>query len=302
MKITLGSRGSQLALWQAHLVAHKLGEVGCEVEVVTISTTGDRRTDVPLAEIGGKALFVKELEEALLRGEIDMAVHSLKDVPSLIDDRFSLAAFVERADPRDAWISRDGADILELAPGSRVGTSSPRRRAQVLARRADLDVVSIRGNVDTRLEKIRAGEFAATLLAAAGLARLGRQSEATRFLDRSEMVPAAGQGIITVEVLADRVDLAPTVALIDDAQARAEALTERGILQRFGTLLDCYSCIAINAALVGEEMMVHSFVSDLEAKSIIRLEHRGDADHLIDAVHVDLLSHGAVELLEDSSS
>jgi hydroxymethylbilane synthase len=302
MKIRLGTRASKLALWQAHMVAHKLDSVGCQVDIVSISTTGDRRTDVSLAEIGGKALFVKEIEEALLNREIDIAVHSLKDVPSIIDDRFSLAAYVERADPRDAWISRDGVDLMDLAAGSRVGTSSPRRRAQILARRNDLDVVSIRGNVDTRLEKIRAGEFSATLLAAAGLARLGRQSEATRFLDRTEMVPAAGQGIITVEVLADREDLAPVAALIDDAQARAEALTERGILQRFGKLLDCYSCIAVNAALVGDEMTVHSFVSDLEARSVIRLEHHGAADLLVDAVHVDILAHGAMELLERSSS
>lgn len=302
MKIRLGSRGSKLALWQAQLVAHKLAAVGCEVEIVEITTTGDRRTDVSLAEIGGKGLFVKEIEEGLLRREIDIAVHSLKDVPSLIDDRFSLAAFVERADPRDAWISRDGSSIFELPPGSRVGTSSPRRRAQILARRGDLEIVPIRGNVDTRLEKIRSGEFEATLLAAAGLARLGRQSEATRFLDRSEMVPAAGQGIVTVEVLADRDELAPIVALLDDTHVRTEALTERSILQRFGTLLDCYSCIAINAALVGDEMTVHSFVSDLEATRVIRLEHRGAHDDLIDAVHVDLISHGALELLEEPAS
>lgn len=296
-RIRLGTRSSTLALWQAHLVAEKLSATGCEVEIVEIETSGDRRRDVPLAEIGGKGLFVKEIEEALIRRDIDVAVHSLKDVPSLIDERFTLAAFVERADPRDAWISRDGVDIDALPPGSRVGTSSPRRRAQLLARRPDLDVVGIRGNVDTRLEKIRSGEFSATLLAAAGLGRLGRQSEATRFLEATEMIPAAGQGIVAVEILAARSEVAELAALIDDPFARAEAITERGVLQRFETLLDCYSCIAVNASLVGDEMRVYSFVSDFDGRNPIRLEHTGPAEDLVDAVYCDLIEHGAMELL-----
>lgn len=296
-RIKLGTRTSKLALWQAQLVVEKLAAAGYDAQIVPIETTGDRRRDVPLADIGGKGLFVKEIEEALERRDIDIAVHSLKDVPSLIDDRFALAAYVERADPRDAWISRDSVEIERLPRASRVGTSSPRRRAQILARRPDLDVVGIRGNVDTRLEKIRIGEFSATILAAAGLGRLGRQSEATRFLERTEMIPAAGQGIVAVEVLAEREDIADAVALIDDPHARAEALVERGVLQRFNTLLDCYSCIAVNATLVGDEMTVYSFVSDFDGTRSIRLEHTGSPEDLADAVYCDLAGGGAIELL-----
>ncbi|MBV9496631.1 MAG: hydroxymethylbilane synthase, partial [Acidobacteria bacterium] len=157
--IRIGTRGSALALWQANETARLLTAAGHAVEIVTVKTTGDKRQDVPLAAIGGKGLFVKELEEALEDGRIDLAVHSLKDVPSLIPKNFALVAFLERADPRDAWIHPHSVSLDDLPQGALVATSAPRRRAQLLARRRDLRVEPIRGNVDTRLEKVRSGQF-----------------------------------------------------------------------------------------------------------------------------------------------
>src|SRR5688500_7207839 len=179
VRIRIGTRGSALALWQAEEVARLLRAAGYEPELVIVKTTGDKRTDVSLASIGGKGLFIKELEESLERGAVDIAVHSLKDVPSIIPDHFALAGFLERADPRDAWIS--SLPIDQLPDGAIVGSSSPRRRAQLLELFPRLDVRDIRGNVDTRIEKMRRGEYAGIVLAAAGLKRLGRASDALSY-------------------------------------------------------------------------------------------------------------------------
>ena len=194
--IRIGTRGSQLALWQANEVSKHLREQGYRPEIITIKTTGDKRQDVPLAAVGGKGLFIKELEEALDHGSIDIAVHSLKDVPSIIPDRFVLAGFLERADPRDAWIHLDRVAIHDLPAGSVIGTSAPRRRAQLMHRYPKLKIETIRGNVETRINKARAGLYNGIILAAAGLTRLGRDSEITSFFSPDEMVPAAGQGIV----------------------------------------------------------------------------------------------------------
>src|SRR5438270_2850096 len=156
MTLRIGTRGSALALWQANEVARLLGG---DAEIVIVKTTGDKRHDVPLASIGGKGLWVKELEEALLSGEIDLAVHSLKDVPSIVPEEFVLAAFLERADPRDAWVQVDGKSIDKMRPGAKIATSAPRRRAQLKARWPHLEIEEIRGNVDTRLRKIRDGQY-----------------------------------------------------------------------------------------------------------------------------------------------
>jgi uroporphyrinogen III methyltransferase / synthase len=244
--IRIGTRGSALALWQAEETAKRLRAAGYEPELVIVKTTGDKRTDVSLASIGGKGLFIKELEEALEEGRVDVAVHSLKDVPSIIPNHFALAGFLERADPRDAWVS--DRPIAELPAGSVVGTSSPRRRAQLLELFPQLRVEDIRGNVDTRIEKVRRGEYAGIVLASAGLIRLGRQSEITSYFDLDEMVPAAGQGIVVIECLADN-EFAKTAArAINHAPSETAALAERGVLQRFGTRLDCYSEVAVHAA------------------------------------------------------
>jgi hydroxymethylbilane synthase len=298
--IRIGTRGSQLALWQANETSRRLLAAGFQSEIVVIRTTGDRRQDVPLATIGGKGLFIKELEEALEAGEVDIAVHSLKDVPSLIPSQFALVSYLERADPRDVWIQLDGRSVTDLPPGARVGTSSPRRRAQLLALRPDLDVQPIRGNVDTRIGKLHAGDYDGMVLAAAGLSRLERQSDITSYFPVDVMVPAAGQGIVGIEIMRDRDDLAEPLAAIDDDRASAAARAERGVLESFGTILDCYSSIAVHATVDGRNISLSAFVSDANATKSIRHQAEGavvDGESVIRAFSAHLVEAGALELL-----
>jgi len=304
MMIRIGTRGSQLALWQAEHLQSLLRQEGAEVELRIVKTTGDKRQDVPLATIGGKGLFIKELEEALERDEIDVAVHSLKDVPSIIPDQFELAAFLERADPRDAWLHPEGAQLGELNEGSRVGTSSPRRRAQIRSRFPHLIVEDIRGNVDSRIEKARTKQYDGVVLARAGLERLGRAAEITSLFKVEEMVPAAGQGIVAVEILRRRDDLREILAAIGHRASSSAARIERGVLQRFGTLLDCYSSIAVHAAVSFSSITVSAFASQLDGSSAIRTSADfplGDENAVIDHVFAQLESGGATELFATGS-
>lgn len=242
--IRIGTRGSKLALWQANEAARRLREAGFEAELHIVKTTGDKRQDVSLASIGGKGLFIKELEEALERSEIDIAVHSLKDVPSILPEQFALAGFLERADPRDAWLHPNNRAIADLADGTIVGTSAPRRRAQLAKLYPHLVIDDIRGNVDTRISKARGGAYAGIILAAAGLTRLGRASEITSYFSLDEMLPAAGQGIIAIECLASNAFACDAARAINHEASERAALIERGLLQKFGTRLDCYSVVA----------------------------------------------------------
>lgn len=229
-----------MALTQANLVASHLraawglhDDAAAEgPEIIVIRTTGDRITDRPLADIGGKGLFAKELEEALFDGRIDVAVHSAKDLPSLLPDGLQIAATLPRADARDAFLSPKAATIGDLPRGSVIGTSSVRRQAQLLAKRPDLKIVMFRGNVDTRLAKLKAGEVDATILAAAGLERLGRLTEVQTVLSVDEMLPAAGQGIIALEIRADDERAAVAVSAIDHAQTSLALSLERAFLAR----------------------------------------------------------------------
>lgn len=246
-RVRIGTRGSQLALWQANEAARLLRLAGYEPELVPVKTTGDRRTDVSLASIGGKGLFIKELEEALERGDVDVAVHSLKDVPSIIPDHFALAGFLERADPRDAWVHPHNKPISDLPKGSVIGTSSPRRRGQLLERYPHLVVEDIRGNVETRIEKSRTGAYAGVVLASAGLTRLGRAGDITSTFSVDDMIPAAGQGIVAIECLGGNAFAEEAARAINHAPSETAALRERGVLQKFGTRLDCYSEIAVHA-------------------------------------------------------
>ena len=275
MTVRIGTRGSQLALWQANEVKRLLGG---DAEIVIVKTTGDKRQDVSLASIGGKGLFIKELEEALERGEIDVAVHSLKDVPSIIPEQFELCAFLERADPRDVWVSN--TPIVELPPGARVGTSSPRRRAQLASRFPHLEIADIRGNVDTRIAKARSGEYAGVVLAAAGLLRLGRANDIAAWFSVDEMVPAAGQGIVALECLRGN---ASVVRAINHAPSETAALCERGVLQKFGERLDCYSEVAVHAT-IGEEIVIRAFFHGVRST-----QHGSDAAKVIDAVYEELI-------------
>jgi hydroxymethylbilane synthase len=295
--VRIGTRGSQLALWQANEVARRLSEHGYRPEVIPFKTTADKRQDVPLAEIGGKGLWVKELEEALLRGDIDIAVHSLKDVPSIIGDEFILAAFLERADPRDAWVNLEARPIAALHDGAVVGTSAPRRRAQLRALYPKLRIDDIRGNVDTRINKLRAGLYDGAILASAGLTRLGRSSEITSYFSTAEMLPACGQGIVAIETLRDG-DRRGIAASIDHAPTALAAYCERGVLQKFGTLLDCYSACAVHATRDDGAITIRAFFGEIEGDRIVRVERSGhEADEVIDDVYRELVERGAMELV-----
>lgn len=296
--VRIGTRGSQLALWQANETARLLTAAGYQPEIVTIKTTGDRRTDVPLASIGGKGLFIKELEEALEREEIDIAVHSLKDVPSIIPEQFVLAGFLERADPRDAWLHPQRKPLRDVPAGSVIGTSSPRRRAQLIGLFPGLVIEPIRGNVDTRIHKMNAGMYAGIVLANAGITRLGRAAEITSLFDFDEMVPAAGQGIVAIEALQANAYARDAAAAITHRASALAAHCERGVLQKFGERLDCFSCIAVHAAATGDDITIRAFLSDYEGTTPLRVTRSGsDPDAVIDAVAGELTARGAMELL-----
>jgi hydroxymethylbilane synthase len=258
--------------------------LGGDTEIVTLKTTGDKRQDVSLAAIGGKGLWVKELEEALLRGEIDLAVHSLKDVPSIMPGEFELAAFLERADPRDAWVHPAGKSIEDMPEGAKIATSAPRRRAQLQARRPHLRIEEIRGNVDTRLRKIREGQYDAGVLAAAGLTRLGLADVITSRFSPDEMLPAAGQGIVAVETLRGNASI---VARINHEPSALAARCERGVLQRFGTVLDCYSPIAVHCTSNGS-ITIRAFYERPDGTTVRVEKSGGNADDLITAVYEGL--------------
>src|SRR5271169_3589651 len=204
--LRIGSRGSQLALWQANHISALLRAHGHEVEIEIIHTTGDKITDVALAMVGTKGMFTKEIEEALAEGRVDLAVHSLKDLPTELSPGFEIAAITKRENPRDVFCSRKYASIDELPRKARVGTSSLRRQAQLKALRPDLEIYPLRGNVDTRLAKLEAGEYDAVILAAAGLNRLGKTELIKQFISADLMCPAAGQGALAVEVRAGDAD------------------------------------------------------------------------------------------------
>ncbi|HEX2062404.1 MAG TPA: hydroxymethylbilane synthase [Thermoanaerobaculia bacterium] len=283
--VRIGTRGSQLALWQANETKRRLALAGYDAELHIIKTTGDKRHDVSLATIGGKGLFIKELEEALERGEIDLAVHSLKDVPSIIPEPFVLAGFLERADPRDAWIHVDGKPIAEMPEGSVIGTSAPRRRAQLAMLFPHLVIEDIRGNVDTRIQKARDGRYAGIILASAGLTRLGRADEITSYFSVDEMLPAAGQGIIAVECLASNERAREAARAITHEPSAEAAGAERGILQKFGMRLDCYSAVAAHWSGGSLRAFFSNGTRSVRA--------RGPS---VDAVYTDLVAQGVEEL------
>ncbi len=231
-KLRIGTRGSPLAVIQAETVGGLLTAAypGLAVDYVIVRTSGDRIQDRPLAEVGGKGLFTKEIEQALFAGEIDLAVHSMKDVETFLPDGLCIAATLPREDPRDVLLSRDGATLDDLPEGARIGTSSVRRQAQLLHRRPDLAVVPFRGNVQTRMRKLADGEADATLLAAAGLKRLDNLDIATQILDADDLLPAAAQGAIGVEIRQDDTDVAAMLAAIDHPDTTLCIETERAML------------------------------------------------------------------------
>jgi hydroxymethylbilane synthase len=277
--IRIGTRGSPLALAQARMTSDALVAQGVgEIEIVTIRTSGDRIQDRPLAEAGGKGLFTKEIEEALLAGAIDLAVHSAKDMPTVLPDGLMLAACLPREDVRDAFISRKAASLRELAQGAVIGTASLRRQAMVKRLRPDVSVVPLRGNVETRLKKLKAGEVDATLLALAGLKRLGLADKATALLDVQEFLPAVGQGAITIEVRADDARTRELLARIDHADTSVALAAERAFL----AVLDgsCRTPIAGHAVLDGDALSFRGMIlrpDGSEAHETSRAGSRRDA-------------------------
>ena len=230
MKVRIGTRGSRLALVQAEAVAAGLRARGARVEIVAIRTSGDQLATVPLADFGGKALFIKEVEDALLAGHVDVAVHSLKDMPAALPPGLTLAAFPRREDPADVLVTRDGRGLDDLPPGARVGTSSLRRRVLLQRMRPDLLDVPIRGNVDTRLRKLADGQYDALVLARAGLVRLGIEPPAMVRLPVDTFLPAAGQGILGVEARAGEAPLLELLATLDHTETLIQAEAERAFL------------------------------------------------------------------------
>jgi hydroxymethylbilane synthase len=264
--IRIGTRASVLALAQARSVATALGQA--EVEIVPMRTEGDRLADVRLAVVGGKGLFVREIEDALLRGDIDAAVHSLKDLPAGQPPGLTLAAFPAREDARDVLVARRAATLDTLAPGARIGTSSPRRRALLLSMRPDLVVEPIRGNVDTRLRKLAAGAFDAVVLAAAGLRRLALAPEHYQPLDPDVFVPAVGQGIIAVEARDDDEATLARLSRVDEPATRACALAERACLARLGA--SCNTPMAAHARLDGATLHMTAIVASEDGRTVLR--------------------------------
>ncbi len=260
----LGTRASPLALVQAEMVRERLlaawPGLGPEsIQLLPLTTSGDRITDRPLADAGGKGLFTKELEEHLLSGRIDFAVHSMKDVETFLPDGLVVDCFLPREDPRDALICRDASrTLLTLPSGSRIGTSSLRRKAQILALRPDLTVVPFRGNVETRLKKLANGDADATLLALAGLKRLSRAAAATEILSTDTLLPAVGQGVIGVEARAHDQAVAALLAPLNDEKTRLALIAERAMLARLDG--SCRTPIAGLAHFRGDVLHLHGFV------------------------------------------
>ncbi len=304
--LRIGTRGSPLALWQAHRVAELLGEAFPALkapgatEIVVIITTGDRVQDRLLSEIGGKGLFAKEIEEALAAGRIDIAVHSMKDVETVLADGFTIAAILERADPRDALISASGAGLDALPAGARVGTASLRRKAQVLARRPDLVVTPFRGNVGTRLNKLEAGEADATLLAKAGLDRLNKSDCITETLAPEVMLPAAAQGAVGVEArLADTALLA-ALASIGHADTTTTIGAERALLAALDG--SCRTPIGAYATLDGKGgLKLQGLLASEDGARCWRVERTGlatDAERLGRDAGAELRALGDARLFQ----
>ncbi len=245
---TIGTRGSRLATRQTEMTLAALSGAhpGSAFDTRTISTSGDRSRQ-SLAEIGGRGVFVIEIERALLDGGIDLAVHSLKDLPSAETDGLTIAAVLPRDDPRDALVSRDGSALAALPSGATVGTGSPRRAAQLAALRADIEVCDIRGNIDTRIRKTEEGEYDAVVLAAAGLERLGWLGRASQVFEPEEMLPAVGQGALAVQVRSDDRDALDLVRAVDDRDTRVAVTAERGLERRLGG--GCHAAIAAYAVV-----------------------------------------------------
>jgi hydroxymethylbilane synthase len=300
--IRVGTRASLLATTQARHVADLVeARLGRAVELVEVTTEGDRSA-APLATMGGTGVFVTALREALIGGRIDIAVHSLKDLPTAPDPRIALAAVPPREDPRDVVVARDGLTLGELPAGSRVGTGSPRRAAQLHALGMGLEVVEIRGNVDTRVGKVRSGEYDAVVLARAGLARIGRLDDVTEVLDPLQMLPAPGQGALAVEARAED-PLALELAVLDDASTRAAVTAERTVLATLEG--GCSAPIGVLAEVAegddGDELWIRAVAMSPDGTIAVRMSITGTPEYAADLgarLATDMLAEGAGALTD----
>src|SRR5262245_910749 len=300
-EIRLGTRGSALALWQANWTKGELEKrwPGLIVQLVPIKTTGDKILDVPLAKIGGKGLFTKEIDEALLDGRIDLAVHSLKDVPFQLPDGMDFAAIPEREDPRDAFVS-NGPMLHELPTGAGIGTSSLRRQVQLRHRFPALKLITLRGNVDTRLRKLRAGEFDGIILAAAGLKRLGHEHQITQILGDDIMISAVGQGALGIVCRTNDASTRNILHVLDHSPTRIAVTAERGLLRALGG--SCQVPVAGKAALRGDRVTVKGLIASLDGTRVLTDEITGAADSPAEAglqLGSKLLAMGAAEILAE---
>jgi hydroxymethylbilane synthase len=293
--LVIGSRGSQLALWQAHWIAARLAEHGHETRIEIIKTTGDKITDVPLAKVGTKGLFTKEIEEALLDRRIDLAIHSLKDLPTEVPAGLMIAAVPERADARDAMV---GARLSELPAGAKVGTSSLRRAAQLRVVRPDLAIESVRGNLDTRVRKLDEGQYRAIVLAAAGLTRLGWAHRIAEILPPEIMCPAVGQGALAVETRQEG-KARDICAALDHAATRAAVTAERAVLAALGG--GCQVPIGAHAVIEGNSLRLIGAVIAPDGNRMVKKSDRGavaDAAEIGRRLGEALLVDGGREILE----
>jgi hydroxymethylbilane synthase len=299
-KLVIASRESALAMWQARHIQARLQALYPEatVEILGMTTTGDQILDSPLARIGGKGLFVKELEQALADGRADLAVHSMKDVPMNLPDGFALAATGEREDPRDAFVSVNYARLEDLPSGSVVGTSSLRRQSQLQARFPHLRIESLRGNLQTRLRKLDEGQYAAIILAAAGLKRLGLEERITQFIEPEQSIPAVGQGALGIEIRADRDDMRSVLAPLNHPDTAACVEAERAMSRALAG--SCTVPLGAYAHIENGMLRMIGFVASIDGREMVRDSVEGqpqDADALGRELAQKLIAHGADRIL-----
>jgi hydroxymethylbilane synthase len=296
--LVIATRESPLALWQAEFVKARLEEAhpGLRVELLGMRTQGDVWLQSPLSEVGGKGLFIKELEQALQQGRADLAVHSMKDVPAALPEGFVLPVIAFRDDVRDALVTSASGGLDALPRGARVGSASLRRQSQLLARRPDLEVGPVRGNVGTRLGKLDAGEFDALVLASAGLHRLGLESRITEYLDVERSVPAAGQGALGIECRADADEVCALIAVLNDPQVSGCVLAERAVSAGLGA--DCSAPLGAHAVLDGDVIHLHAVLASVDGRRVLRARASGTDPQAVGGEVVSALrADGADQLL-----
>ena len=296
--LVIGTRGSALALTQSNFIRQRIEALhGVQCELQTITTTGDVHLDTPLPSIGGKGVFTAELEAALRAGTIDLAVHSLKDLPTASVEGIAIGAIVGREDARDVLISRNAVRLAELPAGAVIGTSSSRRAAQLLAHRPDLQPRNIRGNVDTRIRKLESGEYDAIVLAAAGVNRLGLQERITEILDFDVMLPAPAQGALAIQCRADDAATLELLAALDDGRVRRAVSAERAFLQALGG--GCSAPVAAYALDQGERIEMRGLVAAVDGSLVVRVEGTGTVpEKLGDELAARAIEQGAAELIK----